>query len=258
MRVSLVQLRVDDAEPREQRIDRAQALVAAERGHADLVVLPELWVDGPFATAAAIAGAEPLDGPIVSAMARLAGRAGVLLHAGSFAETNPRAPDRPFNTSVLCTVDGHRLAKYRKLHLFGFDSGEAASFSAGAHPVSAGPWGLATCYDLRFPELFRDLVDRGALAFLVATGWPAARIEHWTALARARAIEDQAWFIGANSVGVNGGVLLGGRSLVVAPTGEVVAQAGASGEEVLRVEVDLAAAEQCREQFPVLRDRRSC
>lgn len=254
MRVSLVQVRIDDAQPRVERIAAVHELLAAERGRADLVVLPELWVDGPFATDAAVAGAGPIDGAVVRATA--AAGLGAMLHAGSFAEANPADAARPYNTSVLFDTDGRRLAKYRKVHLFGFDAGEAARFSPGAHPVAAGPWGLATCYDLRFPELFRDLVDRGALAFLVATGWPAARIEHWRALARARAIEDQAWFVGVNSVGVNGGVRLGGRSVVVAPTGDVVAEAGDADPEVLRVDVDLDAAVVQRAQFPVLRDRR--
>ena len=167
-----------------------------------------------------------------------------------------RPPTGPTTPAWCSTRDGRRIAKYRKVHLFGFDTGEAVRFSAGAHPVAVGDWGLATCYDLRFPELFRDLVDRGVLGFLVATGWPAARISHWTALARARAIEDQAWFVGANSVGTNGGVAIGGRSVVVDPLGEVVAEGSAGGEEVLRAVIDLEAATRWREQFPALRDRR--
>ena len=115
--------------------------------------------------------------------------------------------------------------------------------------------GLGICYDMRFPEMFRALVDGGATAILLSSGWPTPRIEHWDVLARARAIENQVWFIACNEVGSQPGVELGGHSVVVDPKGTVVAQAG-NGAEVLIVEVDPAAANEWRAQFPVLDDIR--
>jgi predicted amidohydrolase len=122
-------------------------------------------------------------------------------------------------------------------------------------PTDLGATGLATCYDLRFPELFRRLVDSGAETFLLASGWPSARIEHWSVLARARAIENQAWVVACNSAGTHAGVEMGGHSVVIDPRGTVVAEAG-TGEVVLEADVDVELARTWRRSFPVLADRR--
>jgi predicted amidohydrolase len=118
-----------------------------------------------------------------------------------------------------------------------------------------GATGLATCYDLRFPELFRALTERGATAVLLTSGWPRVRLEHWDVLTRARAIENQYWVIACNQVGEQHGVVLGGGSVVIDPRGDVVARAGV-GEEILVAEVDPLLSEQARGQFPVLNDIR--
>lgn len=249
MRVSLLQLRLDP-EPPAERLARVLDLVAGE--DADLVILPELWLSGAFDTPMALATAEPLDGPTFASLAL-----GRYLHAGSLAEATD---GRPYNTSVVVGPSGAAEAVYRKIHLFGFDGGEADAFSAGSEPVVwASPWGrlgLATCYDLRFPELFRALVDQGAEGFLIPTGWPAKRIARWDLLAQARAVENQAWVLGVNAVGTHAGVTMGGRSVVISPKGEVLARGSDDSEEILRVEVDLAAAAEWRSEFPALADRR--
>ena len=215
------------------------------------------WRSGAFATRVGRELAEPIDGPTFSALAGAARQAGLHLLAGSLSE----AGEKPRNTAVVFDPDGRRLAVYRKIHLFGYDGGEAAAFASGPPTpvVWDSPWGrfgLATCYDLRFPELFRALVDAGAQGFLVPTGWPAKRIGRWDVLAQARAIENQAWFVGANAVGSHAGARMGGRSLVVDPTGEVVYRASEDAEEIGVVELDMAATAQWRAEFPALRDRR--
>ena len=145
------------------------------------------------------------------------------------------------------------------MHLFGFDGGETVLITGGEELVIVetplGSTGLATCYDLRFPELFRALTDGGATAFLLTSGWPTPRIAHWDVLTQARAIENQAWFLGCNEVGAQPGIALGGHSVVVDPKGAVVARAG-TGEEVLVVDVDPDASLRWREEFPVLQDIR--
>lgn len=257
MRIAVVQLRITDQEPVDARLARVLAVIASLRGRADLVVLPELWLTGAFATSAAAAAAEPLTGPTFAALADAARGADLHLLAGSLSEQG----SRPYNTAVVFGPDGAREAVYRKIHLFGFDGGEAAAFSAG-EPVPVvwdSPWGvfgLATCYDLRFPELFRALTDAGAVGFLVPTGWPDRRIARWDVLARARAIENQAWLVGVNAVGSHAGFTMGGHSVVVDPTGEVLFEASAAAEQVSVVDIDLARAEQWRAEFPALRDRR--
>jgi predicted amidohydrolase len=253
-RVALLQLDVSDSEDITTRIARAAALVEGLTD-VELVVLPELWHVGAFNLDGAREHAEPLDGPLVTRMRKAARAAGTWLHMGSFAEL---AGDSRFNTSVVIDDAGDVVATYRKVHLFGWENGEPSVMTAGESlvvlPTPLGATGLATCYDLRFPELYRRLVDSGAETFLMASGWPMPRIDHWSTLARARAIEDQAWVVACNSAGRHAGVEMGGRSVVVDPRGAVVAEAG-TGEEVLRAEVDPSLSAQWRRSFPVLADR---
>ena len=164
-----------------------------------------------------------------------------------------------YNTAVLIGPNGDIRATYRKVHLFGFSGGETTLMTAGDDLVVVdtplGPTGLATCYDLRFPEMFRQLVDRGAQSFLVASGWPTRRIEHWRILARARAIENQAWMLACNEVGSHAGVVLGGNSMIVDPWGAIVAE-GDSSECVVSAELDPEYVTETRQIFPVLADRK--
>ncbi|MFI7896089.1 carbon-nitrogen family hydrolase [Streptomyces sp. CACIS-1.16CA] len=256
MRASLIQIAVDPDESVEARRVRAASLVVAQRG-SDLVVLPELWPVGAFAHTSFEAEAEPLEGPTHEAMAKAAAEAGVWLHAGSFVE---RADDGTlYNTSLVFSPEGERVAAYRKIHRFGFDQGEAVMMGAGEELVTVAlpdtTLGLATCYDLRFPEQFRGLVDAGVETLVVAAGWPERRRSHWTLLAQARAVENQAYVLAVGTAGTHGDVQQAGHSIVVDPWGEVLAQAGAD-EEVLTVELDADKVRATREQFPALKDRR--
>ena len=268
MRIALIQLGYDDDESMPERVERVSTLVreVADEHQPDLVVLPELWGPTGFDYRRWEGLAEPLDGPWVSAMTALAADAGVTLHAGSFIERLPEAGSDGrtlANTSVLVTAEGGRTA-YRKIHRFGFGSGEPKLLEAGTEivtaeiPSGAGEpitVGLSTCYDLRFPELYRQQLDAGATVFVVPAAWPAARVAHWTLLGRARAVEDQTFVIQCNTAGTHARTQMGGHSQVVAPTGEVLAEAG-SDEEVLVVDIDLAVVASTREGFPVLGDRR--
>ncbi|MEW2066568.1 carbon-nitrogen family hydrolase [Streptomyces sp. NPDC007346] len=256
MRASLIQIAVDPDESVAARRERAASLVVAQRG-SDLVVLPELWPVGAFAHTAFEQEAEPLQGPTHDAMAKAAAEAGVWLHAGSFVE---RAPDGTlYNTTLVFTPDGERSAVYRKIHRFGFDKGEAVMMGAGEELVTVSlpqtTLGLATCYDLRFPEQFRGLVDAGAETLVVAAGWPERRRAHWTLLAQARAVENQAYVLAVGTAGTHADTPQAGHSIVVDPWGEVLAEAGAD-EEVLTVAFDPAKVGTVREQFPALKDRR--
>lgn len=256
VRVAVVQLDVSSEEPVAQRVTRTLHLVDETARDCDVLVLPELWHVGAFDVVAAREHAQPIDGPLVEALSGLARQRGIWLHGGSFTEVDG---DEHFNTSVLFAPDGALAAAYRKIHLFGFDGGETTLMSSGDElfvvETPLGPTGLATCYDLRFPELFRALVEGGATAFLISSGWPSPRIEHWDVLTRARAIEDQAWVIACNEVGQQPGITLGGHSCVIDPRGEVVARAG-TGAEVLVVDIDPTASDQWRRDFPALQDIR--
>src|SRR5690606_2574230 len=122
-------------------------------------------------------------------------------------------------------------------------------------PADALTVGLSTCYDLRFPELYRAQVDLGAQMFVVPAAWPAPRVEAWRLLLRARAIEDQCFVVACNTAGEHAGVPMGGASAVGDPWGTVLAEAG-TGEEVLSVEIDPAQVDKARTDCPVLGDRR--
>lgn len=259
IRVALIQLRCDSAEPKSARVERAVAMVREAAKNADLVVLPELWVTCAFDLPSARSGAERIDGTLVSELSVLAAELGIWLHGGTFPELVDEQTRH--NTSVLFDPQGDLVASYRKIHLFGFAEGERTVMSGGEDLIvidtPLGTTGLATCYDLRFPELFRALTENGATAFLVSSGWPLSRIEHWNILTRARAIEDQAWVIACNEVGTQGaeGVVLGGHSVVIDPRGVVVAQAGET-EEILYAEIDPGEPGRWREAFPALADIR--
>ncbi|MFD3582058.1 carbon-nitrogen family hydrolase [Streptomyces sp. NPDC058683] len=255
MRASLIQIDVNEGESVESRRQRVTALVR-EQTDADLVVLPELWTTGAFAYEEFAAEAEPLEGPTYEAMAKAASDAGVWLHAGSIPERDPEGP--LYNTALIFSPSGELAAAYRKIHRFGFDKGEAVLMGAGQELVTVRlpetTLGVATCYDLRFPELFRALVDAGAETMVVSAGWPERRRAHWTLLAQARAVENQAFVLACGTAGTHAGVPQAGHSIVVDPWGEVLAEAGA-GEEILTVDLDPAKVAATREQFPALKDR---
>ena len=267
MRIAVVQLSYGDEESFDARVERVAGIVEGLSGH-DLVVLPELWGATGFDYRRWDAGAQPLDGPWARAMVDAARAAGVTLHAGSFVERLPEpGPDGNdlANTSLLLGSDGSVLAHYRKIHRFGFGSGEPKLMEAGEElvvldlPDGQGGTvrtGLSTCYDLRFPELYRRQQEAGAEMFVVPAAWPLARVAHWTLLGRARAVENQCLVVQGNTGGTHAGTPMGGHSQVVAATGEVLAELDHADEAVLTVDVDLGTTAAYRDSFPVLGDRR--
>jgi predicted amidohydrolase len=255
MRIAVVGLDVDMELPHEARVSRAAGLVRQQRG-ADLVVLPELWAHGAFAYDTWAASAEPLDGPTVTAMAEVAADIDAHVLAGSVIE---RADDGVlYNTAVLLDPAGALVASYRKIHRFGFGQGEATALGRGDEVVTGkvgdAVLGIAICYDLRFPELFRALVDAGATLLALPSSWPDKRIEHWRVLSKARAIESQAYVLACNAVGSHSGYTLGGYCAVIDPWGQVLAESGAT-EESLVLDIDPGYVLKTRETFPVLPDR---
>ena len=259
--VALVQVGITDEEPVDARVRRVVAMTAEVAADHDLVVLPELWPIGAFAVDLMAIYAQPLGGPLCNALAAVAADTGTWLFGGSFPERvqYESGEEAHYNTQIVFGPDGARAALYRKVHLFGFNGGETTVMSSGGDlavvDAPIGRTGLATCYDLRFPELFRRLVDAGAEAFVLPAGWPERRQAHWQVLARARAIENQAYVLACNEAGTHAGVPMAGLSMVVDPQGDILAEAG-TGEEVLSVTVDPARVAAWRGAFPALDDRR--
>lgn len=256
MRISAIQLLVTDEETPAARLEAARRRVRAEaeRG-AELVVLPEMWLPGFFGFDDYVTLAEPLDGPTATELGKLAAETGVPLCAGSMVE---RSADGLHNTTLLFGADGALLASYRKIHLFGYGSRERELLTRGTEVVTCDlvgvRIGLSTCYDLRFPELYRTAVDQGAELFVVVAGWPFPRVDAWRCLARARAIENQAAVVGCNTAGRQGKGVFAGASVAFdawgTPRGELDDRPG-----VLRVEIEPDDISSARAEFSALRDR---
>ena len=191
MRAHVIQLRTDLSEPISERIDRVAALVRAQSA-ADFVILPELWVQGGFAFPTFSETAESIDGLAVSALQAAAKEAHVWLHGGSLVTRDDDGKLR--NTAIVISPTGELVGKYAKRHLFGFTGGETTVLAAGNDLVTVDlPWGragLSICYDVRFPEMYRALLDLGSKIFLIPSAWPERRIAHWSLLTRARAVEN--------------------------------------------------------------------
>lgn len=252
--VACLQVAELGSSPAARRAEAAR-LVESVAG-ADLVVLPELWLTGYFDFDRYRLTAEPLDGPTVRAIATTARNIGAHVVLGSFVEISDEGLH---NTTVLLAPNGEMMAAYRKVHVFGYGSREAEILAGGTTPctvrTSLGVVGLGICYDLRFPELFRAMVDDGAEIFVVPAAWPAARVDHWRLFATARAVENQAYLVGCNSAGASQGTALAGHSMVVGPWGDIAGEAGAE-PEALRCTIDLSQVRDCRSDFPALVDRR--
>lgn len=266
MRIGVAQLGVSDSETVADRTERVLATVA-NLPEADLWVLPELWATGAWDHTALAGAAEPLTGPLVGRLRALAAQRTGVLHAGSLVESSaPPAPGLPglYNTAVVCGPQGQIAATYRKIHRFGVGEGsEADHISAGETVVTTHlpvgennvPVGLATCYDLRFPELFRALMAHGAELVVVVAAWPAARLDAWRLLVQARAVENQCVMVAVNATGSQRGVQLAGHSMVVGPDGAIIAE-GSDSEETWVTAVNFDQVGQLRQSFGVLGHRR--
>jgi len=249
----------------------AKARVRIEEAAADgaqLIALPEVFAwRGPHARERF--EAEPIPGPTTDAMAALARRLRIHLVAGSLLEARPEAPQAlPFNTTTLFGPDGSLLALYRKIHLFDVDlpgrvtiresSLRAPGAEIASVRTSLGQIGLAVCYDLRFPELFRKLADAGSEIVVMPSAFtrPTGQA-HWEPLLRARAIENQCFVVAPNQFGAGAsGVIDYGNSLLIDPWGVVLARGSDDDEAIVAATLDAAVLERVRRELPSLTHRR--
>ena len=252
-----------------RNLSRTEELVrrAAAAG-ATLVATPEATTYlGPHDRKVKLA--EPVDGPTHRRLGELARELGIHLLIGSGAERAEHETQRCHNTSLLFGPDGHLIESYRKIHLFDVDVAggvrfqESATCAPGDRVVVAdtalGRIGMSVCYDLRFPELYRKLVDQGAdlitvpSAFTLMTGK-----DHWHVLLRARAIETQCWVLAPGQWGAHDDEGLRrsyGHSVIIDPWGTVVAECG-DGEGLCFAEIDLARSAAIRRGIPLRQHRR--
>jgi deaminated glutathione amidase len=263
MRVAVCQVNSRHDRPANLAVAHELLERAAAAG-ADVAVLPE-YVDylGPAATEPK---PEPVDGEFASSFAEAARRLRMWVVAGSFHETGPDAA-RTYNTSLAFDRDGQPAATYRKIHLFDVDIPGRVSYQE-SRKVAPGQdvvtvdidgvtFGMSICYDLRFPELYRQLAVAGAQVLLVPAAFTAhTGRDHWEVLLRARAIENQCYVVAAGQIGDHEpGRSCFGRSMVVDPWGTVVTQVP-DGVGIAVAEVDVDRIRRVREEIPSLANRR--
>lgn len=257
MRVSSIQLEIKDERNKREMISHVLTMMDKCRGD-DLIILPELWNVGFFNYENYKDYAEsPIDGETVSAISAKAKDLGAYVYSGSFVE---KQGDKYYNTSILFNREGKNAGEYRKIHLFTYMCKEPEVLTPGEKitvvDTEFGRIGLATCYDLRFPELFRKMtVEMGAEYFLVTSGWPYPRLEAWNVLNQVRALENTCYLISCNASGVNKGIRFAGHSQIVDPWGNVIAGTGYE-EAVVKAEISRGELLRIRKEFPVLKDIR--
>ena len=258
-KLNAIQLAVNDSETREDRFQRVEGYlenISREDSAPLVVILPEIWGTGFLNYERYRQESELLQGETYSRLAPWAEEIGCYIIGGSIIE---REGENLYNTAILIGPNGSLSGSYRKIHLFGYQAEENVYMTAGSELYTLktrhGTWGFSTCYDLRFPELYRQMSDSGVDIFFVVAAWPKARLDHWVLFNRARALENLSYLISCNCAGELKGQPLGGNSMVVDPWGDVLASAG-EGEEILTVSLDLSMVDTVRASFPALQDRK--
>lgn len=257
--VSIAQMRVAVSEP-EENLRKAEIWIAeASRRGSQVICFPEMWTTGfNWLNNDRLA----MDhGSIVNRVAALAKTYGIWIN-GSMLALNERG--KVSNTSFLFNSDGEQAGIYRKTHLFSLLH-EDAHMAAGEHlTIVDTPWarvGLAICYDIRFPEMFRTYALKGVEIVFCPMAFPYPRLDHWKILVRARAIENQMFVVGINQVGSedfgpDGVVTYFGDSVIIDPWGRTVVEAGETDEILLTVTVNMDRVKDIRTNMTVLKDRR--
>jgi omega-amidase len=251
--LSLGQMDIALGQP-EKNLDKVRTMTAeARRRGSQLVVFPELWSTG-YVLERAGEYATSVDAGVFAETAQIA-REHAIHILGSLLEATS---DGFRNTAVVFSPEGQPLGQYSKVHLFRPMEEDKYLIPGDEAPVFDLPWGrsaLAICYDLRFPELFREYALSGAGIVLVVAEWPYPRLSHWETLLRARAIENQSFVVACNRVGQSGEWSFFGHSAMYDPSGELIA--GAADEETLiTAELDLDHREEVRRSMTVFEDRR--
>ena len=235
--------------------EKVRALVgAAELPKRALLALPEMFATGFSMNVAEIAQSEQRETEVF--LAGVAKECGIFVCGGVVVRG---ADGRGLNQSVTFDPAGALLARYSKIHPFSY-GGETLQYSAGTDVILYGLGDVTVapfvCYDLRFPEIFRNGAKRGAQLYTVIANWPEPREAHWLALLKARAIENQAFVLGVNRCGRDPKLAYSGRGQLIDPRGNVLADGG-NAECVFGAEIDLASLLAYRKDFPALQDMKS-
>jgi len=257
MRVALIQF---DVKPNDIKHNESvvREMITHCAGKADVVVLPELWNCG-YDLKELPNNAQTLRGSSVSMLQKLAKEHGLWIFGGTIGEKKGNVF---YNTMPIINSDGEIVEKYRKIHLYPYALHEEEYFEAGDEWCLVDtPWGrigTMICYDLRFPELARNLTLRGAKTIIMCAQWPKARIEQYRCLVQARAIENQIYMCSCNRTGKDSSGTYNGNSMVAFSYGDVlVGGAEATEQGILLAELDYEELENRRNLLLDYTNRRS-
>lgn len=259
-RVALVQM--DTNGDIDRNLKSIETLCEEASKNAQMVIFPE-HSDGIGKRDAEFESEIP--GKISNLFSSLAKKHGIYLHCGSITEKGPE--NKPYNTSLMFSPKGEIIAKYSKLHLFDVDlpDGTGCRESSGASfgneivtvDTELGKMGLAICYDIRFPELFRAMALNGAEIFVICANFTAPTGEHhWKPLLQARAIENGCYVFAVNQCGNKPQFEAYGHSMVIDPWGRILGELEQS-EGILYADIDLKLVEDTRRKIPSLKNRRT-
>lgn len=254
MKIALLQMMIRE-KAKAANVEHGLGLLEENAKTHDVLVLPEIWTTG-YSLGHLKEEADAIDGAVVKEICAIARRNACNIVAGSIPM---RRGDRVYNTSLAVDRQGNIIANYSKVHLFGlFDEGRFFAPGEGcvSYDLDGEPCSTAICYDLRFPEMFRYLALQGAKLIFVPAEWPVPRGDVWRLLAQARAVENHIFICAVNCVGAFKGEDFYGHSLLVAPSGKILAEGGAT-ECVLSVEIDLCEIERVRKKINALNDVRT-
>jgi len=246
--VAQIDVKLGDKEANIKKI--AELSSAASKQGADFICLPEYFSTGSIPEQFGKL-AEPIPGYAVNRLGAVAGENGVHI----VASIPEKADGKIYNTAVLMGPNGELLAKCRKIHLF---MGERDYLAHGKECAVAdtkfGKIGLMVCYDAAFPEVARELALRDADIIFMPANWPDPFLPQWRLATGARALDNQIWLVAANRIGADNKFTYFGRSRIVSPYGDSVAECG-EREEVLVAAVDGKAAEEFKKTVDFLKDR---
>jgi omega-amidase len=254
--ISIAQIDVATSQP-EENLRKGEALIAeAGRRGSDVICLPEMWTTGfNWENNQKMAHAHQ---DVISRIGEMARKHNIWIN-GSLLALNEQ--DKVSNTSILFDAQGRQAGLYRKTHLFSLLHEDEHMAPGQALTIVDTPWGkagLAICYDIRFPELFRTYALKGVKFVFVPMAFPYPRLAHWKILVRARAIENQMFMIGVNQVGrenfgADGWVTY---FVIIDPWGQTVVEAGETEEMLLTATIDTDSVDEIRAAMTVLQDRR--
>ncbi len=228
---------------------------AAEK-ECDVIVFPEM-VDTGYDMSVIREKASPWHEAVFQTIQTIAEQHNIHIVAG----ISEKEGERIYNSIAAFGRRGEFIGKYRKAHLAAYppldeDSCISPGDSLSLINIGDMTWGLMICYDLRFPELSRSLVLKGAEVLVLCSAWPFPRVIHWDILTRARAIENQAYLIAANRVGSDGPVTFCGSSRIIDPYGVIVASAAEDREALLIGEISRDNLLAVRSRMPIFQHRR--